>query len=76
MTSVDNAVINKPKNIFHGVDGSLPFLLRKEKNPTTNGVSVTTQNGFTDWNISVEINFIELPSAGNLLAGRFLKYKG
>jgi hypothetical protein len=40
--------MSNPMAIFKGVDGSLSLLRRKAKKAKINGVSATTQNGFTD----------------------------
>jgi len=64
ITKADKAVITRPIAILVGVEGSF-FLLRKNpQNPTTIGVSNTTQNGLMDWYNSVETNFKELPCCG------------
>ena len=47
ITKQDSAEISSPKAILVGVEGSFPFLFKKAKNATTNGVSAMTQNGFT-----------------------------
>jgi hypothetical protein len=38
--------MNKPQKIFAGVDGSFFFRRKNAKKAITNGVRVTTKNGF------------------------------
>ncbi len=48
ITKHERPDISNPMAIFKGVDGSLSLLRRKAKKAKINGVSATTQNGFTD----------------------------